>query len=349
MKNISYYILPILMLALAACSGESAGEPSDTVELDLMPPTIEAGAESRAKPINGTTFPYRSTIDYGQDMPSTDYYMNYSLGSFVCEKGTFNPHIVGANNQIVTFRSYYSYRSGTVSYSWPEGTPRLRIGRDIDVYTYYPRVSGSFKPDSVPFTTNQQYDWMWADPVTIDNVSSTNRTAPVRFHHAMTCVEIRLSTLYSGTLNIYNITLKDAKSKLVSSGYMNIIDGSLKYTADKSQIVITAYYHWDSGYEIVPKHNESNSSYRSFCFLMPEKDFEAGDLVLSFKFDNVAGRVDFTIPTTFKDGDGNDITVTKFETGKRYILNLLIDNTTLIYPLNFVVDDWTGVDVNLKI
>lgn len=335
------------MLALAACSGESAGEPSDTVELDILSPSIVTCVDSRAKPIEGHFFSYHSPTDYGKDYYGYVYYAHYDISTFVCDKGTLNGHLSNSLNELIRLQVHKPGFTTIPEYAWLSSMPGARIGANIVVYAYYPYVSGSFKPDSVPFTTNQQYDWMWADPVTIDNVSSTNRTAPVRFHHAMTCVEIRLSTLYNGTVDLNSITMTDAKNSLVASGTIDIRNGALNYKEENktSSITINGYYNS----ERIPTHVADNSSYRSFCFLMPEKDFEAGDLVLSFKFDNVAGRVDFTIPTTFKDGDGNDITVTKFETGKRYILNLLIDNTTLIYPLNFVVDDWTGVDVNLKI
>ena len=91
---------------------------------------------------------------------------------------------------------------------------------------------------------------------------------------------------------------------------------------------------------------------------MPEKEFSADDLKLTFiynqqdinnRWQQIAGRADFTIPTTFSDSDGNTISVSKLETGKRYILNLMIDNTDLIVPLRFVTDDWVTNDVNLKI
>ena len=84
---------------------------------------------------------------------------------------------------------------------------------------------------------------------------------------------------------------------------------------------------------------------------MPEKDFSFGDLKLTFVYDKRGGngRADFTIPTTFVDSGGNSIAVTKFETAKRYILNLMIDNTDMIVPLSFVQDNWTTVDVDLKI
>ena len=176
----------------------------------------------------------------------------------------------------------------------------------------------------------------------------------MKFHHAMSCIEVRLSTLYASAIHLRSITLTDAQSKLVASGTMDLRDGSLTYTADQSKITISAV----NGAEALPMHHDDNSSYRSFCFIMPEKEFSADDLKLTFiynqqdinnRWQQIAGRADFTIPTTFSDSDGNTISVSKLETGKRYILNLMIDNTDLIVPLRFVTDDWVTNDVNLKI
>lgn len=339
-----FYILILALLALTACSDKPNDEPSDLVSLDLLTPVIVAESDSRARPIEGTFFPYLHTTTYSK-LPNTDYYVDHSISFYICEQRTFIPHINGSNNRLTYLRNYYSYRSDSYSFSWPSGTPQARIGHDIDIYAYYPRVNKTFDPDAVPFTVSQT-DWMWADPVTINNVSTENKTVPLKFHHAMTCIEVRLSTLYTSSIDLYQITLTDAQKKLVSSGTMDIRDGSLTYTPNQQKITITS---WD-GVERLPVYNDVNSSYRSFCFIMPEKEFSAGDLTLSFRYDGGKyGRADFTIPTTFTDSEGNSVSVTKFETGKRYILNLMIDNTDLIVPLSFVKDDWVTNDVNLKI
>lgn len=346
------YILILALLALTACSDKQNDEPSDLVSLDLLTPVIVAESDSRARPIEGTFFPYLNTTTYSK-LPNTDYYVDHSISFYICEKRTFIPHINGSNNRLTYLRNYYSYRSDSYSFSWPSGTPQARIGHEIDIYAYYPRVNETFDPDSVPFTTQQQYDWMWADPVTITNVSTENKTVPLKFHHAMTCIEVRLSTLYTSSIDLSQITLTDAQQKLVSSGTMDIRNGSLTYTPNQQKITITSY----GGSERLPIYNDVNSSYRSFCFIMPQKEFSAGDLKLTFFYDrsstwpypSVQSRADFTIPTTFTDSEGNSVSVTKFETGKRYILNLMIDNTDLIEPLSFVTDDWVTNDVNLKI
>lgn len=342
-----YYILILALLALTACSDKPNDEPSDLVSLDLLTPVIVAESDSRSKPIEGTFFPYLNTDTYTQIL-NTNYNGDYSISFFVCDKGTFTPHLNGSNNRLNRLRHEYLYRNDSDSFYWLDGVLQARIGRNIDIYAYYPRVNESFEPTSVPFTTQQQYDWMWAEPVTINNVSTENKTVPLKFHHAMTCIEVRLSTLYTSSIDLVYARIDDKKSKLTAGGTMDLTDnGKLTYTANKKQITLS---HASVPVRL-PFHKADNSSYRSFCFIMPEKEFEAGDLRLWFTYDKQTGngRADFIIPTTFKDKNGADITVTKFETGKRYIFNLVIDNTNLIVPLSFVTDDWVTNDVNLKI
>lgn len=347
-----FYILILALLALTACSDKPNDEPSDLVSLDLLTPVIVAENESRSKPIEGTFFPYLNTDTYTQ-LPNTDYYVDHSISFYICEIRTFIPHINGSNNRLTYLRNYYSYRSDSYSFSWPSGTPQARIGHDIDIYAYYPRVNETFDPDSVPFTTQQQYDWLWADPVTINNVSTENKTVPLKFHHAMTCIEVRLSTRYTSSIDLYQIKLSDAQSKLVSKGSINITNGSLNYNSSQPSITISGNNYTNR----LPVHRDDNNSYLSYSFIMPEKEFSEGDLKLTFIYDRqydngwhqTPGRADFTIPTTFTNSEGNEVSVTKFETGKRYILNLMIDNTNLIVPLSFVTDDWVTNDVKLKI
>lgn len=346
------YILILALLALTACSDKPNDEPSDLVSLDLLTPVIVAENESRYRPVEGSEFGFLP-INENTPTPNRDYNTYYETSFFVCDKGTFTPHIVGANNSLYRYIVYYRYVTGAITHTWPEGTPRARIGRNIDIYAYYPYVKNTFNPDAVPFTTNQQYDWMWADPVTIDNVSTENKTVPLKFHHAMTCIEVRLSTRYTSSIDLYQIKLSDAQSKLVSSGTINITNGSLNYNSSQPSITISGNNYTNR----LPVHRDDNNSYLSYSFIMPEKEFSDGDLKLTFFYDrsstwpypSVQSRADFTIPTTFTNSEGNEVSVTKFETGKRYILNLMIDNTDLIVPLSFVKDDWVTNDVNLKI
>ena len=344
-----FYLFILSLLAFTACSDGEKDEPSDLVSLHLLTPVIVTQSETRAKPVEGDFFPYIGLTQY-QLIPGNNVNLTWAVSMFVCRKGTFEPHINGSNNRRTAINTSYSYSSSTDSWTrswgWNDGTPQARIGYDIDVYAYYPRVNQTFNPDAVPFTTHQQYDWMWAEPQSIDNITA-DHAVPMKFHHAMTCIEVRLSTLYESSIDLRQITLTDTKSELVASGTMDLRNGSLAYTANQPTITISTY----ENSERLPVRQSDNSAYRSFCFLMPAKEFSAGDLKLTFVYDKRGGngRADFTIPTSFTNSEGTSIPVTKFETGKRYILNLMIDNTDMIVPLSFVQDNWTTVDVDLKI
>lgn len=84
---------------------------------------------------------------------------------------------------------------------------------------------------------------------------------------------------------------------------------------------------------------------------MPEKSFDAGDLTMTFYFDadKKQARTQFTVPSRFKNANGSEVSVAKLETGKKYVLNLVIDNSLKITPVKFSQEDWTTVDINLKI
>ena len=346
MKRIHYILL---ILVLGACSEDFHEDASDMVALQLQTPVIVTEGATRCRPIEGTTFSYLNTLTYGSD-PNTSYSTSYNLSFYVCDQGTFQPHIAGSNNKKTTLNAYYNANIKQESFNWSE-TLNLRIGKNVDIYAYYPYVAGDFDPTAIPFTTNGQIDWMWAEKQTLENVSVDNRTIDVTFHHAMTCLEVRLSTQFNSTIDLYYITLSDKQNQLVASGTMDITNnGTLTCTKYTDKIIIIA--NGDS--ERLPIHQDDNKAYRSFCFIMPEKSFEADDLQLTFYFDRyntsgtsqtpTAGRIVYTIPTRFSKQE-----VTKFETGKRYILNLMIDNTDLIVPFERKVDNWTSQDIDIKI
>ena len=346
MKRIHYILL---ILVLGACSEDFHEDARDMVALQLQTPVIVTEGATRCRPIEGTTFSYLNTLTYGSD-PNTSYSTSYNLSFYVCDQGTFQPHIAGSNNKKTTLNAYYNANIKQESFNWSE-TLNLRIGKNVDIYAYYPYVAGDFDPTAIPFTTNGQIDWMWAEKQTLENVSVDNRTIDVTFHHAMTCLEVRLSTQFNSTIDLYYITLSDKQNQLVASGTMDITNnGTLTCTTYTDKIIIFA----NGGSERLPIHQDDNKAYRSFCFIMPEKSFEADDLKLTFNFDRystngttqtpTAGRVVYTIPTSFSNQE-----VKKFENRKRYILNLMIDNTDLIVPFERKVDNWTSQDIDIKI
>lgn len=352
MKQHKSYIVCLLVGTLfAACTDAPLDNlPSkELVQLNLLPPTIEATPLTRTMPIDGTTFPWQLRSH------ASGYGTDYSVAMFICDKGTYNPHMAGYNNLLNVLRSSFNINTNSSNQQWLTQISS-RLEKDIDIYAYYPRVAQEgLTPETIPFTTTDQYDWMWADPVTINKVGQDNRTVSLIFKHAMTCIEVRLSTKYEGTINLHQITLSDTQNQLVANGTMNITNGTLNCTADQSSITITGD---NTNNNQLPKTEADGSSYFSYCFIMPQKEIAKDQLTLSFVYDRSAtwpnpsteGRATYTIPTTFTDESGQTQTITKLETGKKYVLNLVINNATSIYPLSQRIDaSWDTVDVNLKI
>lgn len=347
MKQHKSYITCLLVGTLLASCADSPLDnlPSEElVQLNLLPPTIEATPLTRTMPIDGTTFPWEGR-NHEEGIAS-----NYAIAMFVCDLGTDTPHMAGSNNFLNALRS--EYRNGIHSQKW-QSTISVRLGKSIDLYAYYPRVDkANIALTAIPFTTTEQSDWMWANSVRQESVSQENSPIQLTFQHAMTCIEVRLSTKYEGTINLHQITLSDAKNQLVANGTMDIKNHSLSYTANQSSITITGN---NTNNNQLPKAD--GSSFFSYCFIMPEKEMAENQLTLSFVYDRSAtypypstpGRAIYTIPTTFTDGNGQEQTITKLKTGKKYVLNLVIDNTSSIYSLSQQIDEWTIVDVNLKI
>ena len=348
------FIFSVVTVAFVAvsCTADSDNNEQGLAQLNLLQPSIAVTAKNtRSMPVDGTAFPWKS-ISYLQEN-----YATYAMGFWICDKGTYSPHMQNYDNK----KLFYRIESDN-TFSWREDGPNgsivksagIRLGKSIDVYVYYPyqdQTKVPFTPETVPFTTNQQADWMWADPVHIDNITagSKDNNLQLLFHHAMTCIEVRLSTRYDGTITLANIKLEDAKKQLVKDGTMDIRNGMLTYNADQSEITISGNNNIGViNYNTLPT---TGSEYRSYCFLMPEKSFDAGDLTMTFYFDadKKQARTKFTVPSRFKNANGSEVSVAKLETGKKYVLNLVIDNSLKITPVKFSQEDWTAVDINLKI
>lgn len=350
MRSLRTYLftLAIIFPPLVSCSSIDIGDMKDDyVTLCLNTPRIAADTDTKSMPIDGEFFPWQSRTHAVQtgNTPYTDY----SVGLWICDGGTLEPHMPEHKNNNLILRAQHNVSTDKNTWAWLKSnatySPSVRLGKSIDIHAYHPFVTtDSFTPKNVPFTITEQKDWMWAD-VTINN--DENHSVDFKFHHAMTCLEIRLSTKYNSTINLTSITLTDKKSSLVSNGTMDIRNGQLTFTADKSSLTIKGN---NANSSLLPIHAEDNSSYQSFCFLMPEKEFESGDMKLSFVFDGSAnGRSEYEIPVEFKNSEQSTVTINKFERGKKYIVYLLIDNQLCIEPLSFNISDWTTVNVDFTI
>lgn len=350
MRRLKTYILTLAIIvpSLVSCSGIDIGDMKDDyVTLCLNTPRIAADTDTKSMPIDGEFFPWQSRTHAVQT--GNPSYTDYSVGLWICDGKTLDPHMPEHKNNNLVIRALHNISNGKNTWAWLKSnatySPSVRMEAPIAIYAYYPFVTtGSFTPENVPFTTTEQKDWMWAT-ATIDN---ENHSVDFQFHHAMTCLEIRLSATYANSINLRKIILMDSENALVSEGTMDITNGKLVFTADKSSITISGN---NANSNLIPVHKEDNTSYQSFCFLMPEKAFEPGSLTLTFYYDGgtVSRTEPYVIPSSFKDKDGVPQTITALEKGKRYVLNLMIDNSVYIKPLSFVTEDWTVEEIDLNL
>ena len=104
MKIIHYILLAVF---LGACSDSYHEDDRDLIPLNLQTPVIVTEGSTRARPIEGTTFSYLNTLTYYFNS-NTHYSTDYNLSFYVCEQGTFTPHIEGSNNKRTTLNSFYN-------------------------------------------------------------------------------------------------------------------------------------------------------------------------------------------------------------------------------------------------
>lgn len=330
------------LLLSASCSKEPAPErmvpASDGVRIGFTA-DIAASAEPAGvrAAVEGTRFPVRDEA--------------YNIGVWVCEyentdtPSQFSPlYLIDNMKCSLTASLENSAYKETWSYylnsQWinmlfvSEGTS------SFDAYAYYPHTTGSFDPMSVPFRSGST-DWMWADRKQLTNVGH-EISVPLQFSHAMTCLEVRMECKYaSDTLVLNSITLSDSKSRLLLSGTMNLVNHTLNTDGVTPSGSLT----------LTPQVKLGAGSTQVIHFIMPEvSNYENGDFTLSFRFNpnNIVknGETTFSIPNTITSG-GTDVTVSAFETGKRYVYRLTLDNRLRFEPVG-VDDSWTTTNHTIE-
>lgn len=321
----------LCLLGLSACSREPAAELTEFVRLDL-------NAAVTANAYSGT----RAAVD------GTYFRGQHRFGMWVCESGTeFRPVMDGYMNLLATLNAQ-NKDSQVWQYTFDglqHDIMHVKRFTPADIYAYYPFTGNSwpndtFNPLAVPFRSGTS-DWMWAEPVTLGEelLHGDRVDVPLEFHHAMTCIEVRIKCLYTGTVDLTEMSLTDSKGRLIKSGTMNILTGELSFGEENKAGRLTITY----------SVNESRltTQERRFHIIMPAvSGYEDGDFELSFKFDNLPAKTSFSIPGNIIDQDGNDIKITGFETGKRYIYSLTLDNMLRFVPKG-VTDDWKDEEFEL--
>lgn len=342
----------ILMASCEKHPTENIAEPGMVV-LDLSA-LISSEARSQTRAVDGDRFPPRNE--------------DYPIGLWICEAEdapvNFTPAMRGYDNLLASLavaaksESEHEEVWNYVFEGRNHNTLSVRQNRAVDIYAYYPQVEmeeggEEFTPAAVPFTSGET-DWMWANFP--DGYESTNGkawmnltaaqtdvvpaaqpvTVPFRFHHAMTCIQVSMKCKYSGSVRLISMTLTDSEGRLYTKGTMNAWTGKLALDeADRvTEITITP-------------NATLGIAEQDFCIMMPAVDgYKNNQFTLSFVYQGIngqtPGRETFSLPDNMKSlSSEGEVTITGFETGKRYIYRLTLDNTMRFAPVG-VDEEWAA-------
>lgn len=326
-------LLVVFLCLLASCERQSSdNRQEDTVLLMFSEPSIRHGVDSKAS-IDGDNFPYsHSAYPIGLWLMMTDDHVT--------------PQIPGFDN----LKAEYLFADGVNRWDYyPFGPDKpaeqsLKILKEepLDIYAYYPWVSGADDLTAIPFLSGED-DWMTALPVRL-SAEDTKSEVQTRldFRHLMTCIEVRINCRYDGSITLTSMTLSDSKSRLVPSGTFDCTEEDLSKAVECDAST--------SSLTVSPRRNLRSGYWISAYFIMPaveNLELEEGEMKISFVFNNIPGETEFLLPAKMKVGAAEQ-TVTEFKQGYKYIYSLMLDNTMDFIPVG-VEKDWTTEEILLPI
>ena len=303
---------------------------------DYIPFSVTPGLAMETKAVDGSYFGTGS----------------YNLGLWLGHRnssGVFVPQIKGYDNikagavstaggSSSEFRIDWTYTLGGNSYK----SLFVEKGEEVEVYSYHPWVSGVTDLTAVKFVSGQS-DWMWAAPVVLSEsqTSGDAAVAELQYSHAMTCIEVRLSCIYNGTVKLTRMSLNDTRGRLYAEGTMNALDGSLSLN-EKDKV----------GNISISPNVHLNTLSQPFSIIIPplnglqlDDGTNSGELYLSFEFNGKPGLQKYYLPKSMmKDGVETDIN--SFDKGKKYIYQLVLDNKVSFSPVE-VVTEWGNESIDV--
>lgn len=298
-----------LLLIVFGCSRDIVPdmEEDGIIILQIMP-----GVESNNSATRASMFA-DSTLSIS-DQRSID------LGMWICKTNrekVYEPYTHGMDNMKST---YTETSNDKWKFNYGEGIHTnigIKPGQKVSVYAYFPYTEYPegqiFTPEEVPFESGYD-DILWADPVhvadEIPDSDSETKTLEVnlKFHHAMTCIEVQMKTRLPGKVKLTKAVLLDKNERGIirKSGKLNILDGTIKINES------------DVTYELPLEFKDyviKNTDWQSVYFLIPQIDTYAdGDLSVKFTFDGTEKT--YSLPCCRKD-DGTKIE--SFVRGHRYV------------------------------
>ncbi len=339
MRYLKY--MAICSLMMAGCGKEPQAhegrEGLAPLHFSLSGP-VSAEVESKA-PVTGETDTPGAALADG----------SYHFGLFICsDNNTYAPLLTGYDNIEAMAKKTSIVSSWTWTYSWLDNTGEsilsIRKGMEAYIYAYHPHAAGQKDHRAIEFTTNEEKDWMWAEPVYLDAEKTLYSPVNVNlaFSHAMTCIEVMVHDLYEGDIELtaVELTYTDAEvndgtgvvtsSILYEGGTFNAENGEVTEGTPTRTVTVS------------PENVKVDMDGESVYFIMPEINPYEGGLELSFIFNGIKAPDPYKLMPADVDN--------AFKLGHKYRYSFAIDNTMNFSPVVETSNSvWTRDETDIKI
>ena len=375
MDKIMNRILTIALVAFALVSCNKTelpgGEPTDNMVNMFLVPTTDisvsgnsarfAATGPNTKPflVNSGTGTNRSAI--GVCIYPAGYPLNASTPYYVLP-GYHNIRGTGVapssdpapNSGYATSWRYLPHGAATTNAAYVTNaiglsTTLTETSDEVDVYGYYPYMDDINRhnltnyPFTVGTTDSTNYDFMYTGKITVNPTpaGTPDLYPPFQFKHAMTVLQFRMQTSFTGPIRVDHIKLKavDKATGLVpasifaKSGFVNLVTGAL--TIDPSPANYSSELSIDFKKTITRKSPTSTFvDPTSCCFVFPEITGRSDvkivvDIVFSDPNDPSGQRI-LIAPENTTNPVEIDLSGTSFggdlRKDYRYIFNMMLDN-----------------------
>lgn len=315
MKIYRFILLSLAVACLACSKAPYVPETDEWAGLTFTPVfghTAEVQTKAPFGTIDGVNFTFDGSI-------------------FVYNHGTTTPHVLGYENMKAQVDAKWDPNQSRFGFSWKffpkdvvtEGLDVIGImkGAPVDVYAYVPYSSGMEDISTIPFITSDQKDIMLAKEENIV-VSAGMESKLLRFSHVHACITLRVRTVFSSTIYISNVYVRNASDDFIAkSGSVNAKTGELKGLAYDRNWMNVSYY---------PHLQLLRGKTTDFDILIPpvaDYDDPAG-IEVYMKSRQSANTEHFFLPLPPAETDGTH----PFKAGKRYIYEVSLDDFVMVSP-----------------
>lgn len=339
-RSIMPAIMTALLVILCGCTSEPVFETheDDLIQLQFKPMLQTNNTETRAI----EQYIFLDDILQAKDKNSVDLGIWISTNDIL-----FTPYSHGMDNM----KSTYEHKSNDKwLFNYGDNTHSqigIKSGIPLNIYAYFPHteypMGEKFTPEAVPFKSGYN-DIIWATPVYIENLAHNAAThnrydVELKFHHAMTCIEIRMYNKLPGTVALREASLIDnnytegKEGMLYGSGTIDITteEGILNFNDD--DIAETIKLEFSPAISI---YNDENNKRSIYFILPPISNYSDGLMSIKLMLDGTEKT--YSLPCC-KDKDG--AIVKSFERAKRYIYELEINNENSFIAPFIIEEGWT--------